>query len=339
MFGDPSGMAPEKHKGGGGDVLLKITGLAHYTDTQQIYDYVADGHCVVTAEREYLLPVADHNNTVLDGYALLITRLSSFGGGGSGSSGSAEWGADQISASIAADGADFDKRMQYGEGSHGALPKGVTVVGGKYSGSSVQGGGGSSSGLLNGSANYNAVKAHAYGGILSISLALNLNAAQNSVYIPTFAQLKANFPLGADGKRLSVGKTYEMAGGPLYDWFMEPGADLYNACAVRLSIAFQKSGFKFPVHKPGFTYDGKNYDQYYIKALAMFQDLPQLIGIEPKKYENFSDLSNKRGIYFFEPFDADSFLASGHIDLIENGQCISGDCYEKKEGTFWLFEF
>ncbi len=50
MFGDPSGMAPEKHKGGGG----------------------------------------------------------------SGSSGSAEWAAEQISIYIAADGADFDKRMQYG---------------------------------------------------------------------------------------------------------------------------------------------------------------------------------------------------------------------------------
>ncbi len=182
------------------------------------------------------------------------------------------------------------------------------------------------------------MKARAYGGMLSISLALNLNAAQNSVYIPTFAQLKANYPLDPNtGLQVSPPEAYRLAGDPLYtDKFLANPAKFWNACAVRLSLAFNMSGFKLSAG----DYNGANGLKYFTSSVRMFEHLKQIPGvIVSEGTEDFSKLANEIGIYFFKPNDPEKFQAYGHIDLIENGQCVSGHCYEGAEGTFYLITF
>lgn len=107
-----------------------------------------------------------------------------------------------------------------------------------------------------------------------------------------------------------------------------------NACAIRLSYAFNYSGL--PISKyDGKVSSGKDKKWYLYRVEDMKSFVKRNIGGTPIKGHSPKDFRGKKGIIIFT--DCNWANASGHVDLF-NGKEVEGHGYFNKCGMAMLYE-
>ena len=109
---------------------------------------------------------------------------------------------------------------------------------------------------------------------------------------------------------------------------------LQNACAIRLSYAFNYSGMPISQYD-GKVSSGKDNKWYLYRVEDMKNFVKKHIGGTPIKGQSAIDFKGKRGIIIFTNCNWSD--ATGHIDLF-NGQEVEGKGYFNKCDTAILYE-
>lgn len=106
-----------------------------------------------------------------------------------------------------------------------------------------------------------------------------------------------------------------------------------NACAIRLSYAFNYSGM--PISRyDGATSSGKDKKWYLYRVTDMLSFIKQKIGGTPIKGKKLEDFKGKKGIIIFRNCNWSD--ASGHVDLF-NGEKVEGKAYFTDCGNVELY--
>jgi hypothetical protein len=158
-------------------------------------------------------------------------------------------------------------------------------------------------------------------------LTASANGATAKIKIkrPKFSTVWSNYP----GK-MDAPTTYKTIGGPVYELYKENPTGYANACALRLSRAFNYSGT--PIEKTAIGYKVKGADNkiYLLRVTDMIKFVEQNYGQPDKTIipKNGADVSNefleKKGILIFKVTGWQG--ATGHVTLWNGIDC--GDhCY------------
>ncbi|WP_418986686.1 type VI secretion system amidase effector protein Tae4 [Bacteroides heparinolyticus] len=145
----------------------------------------------------------------------------------------------------------------------------------------------------------------------------------------SYSTLSSNFARVKDLSPAQVGK---LIGGKVE---VNINANIFkNACAIRLSYAFNYSGL--PIGRyDGNVSSGKDKKWYLYRVEDMKAFVKKNIGANPIKGHSLKDFQGKKGIIIFT--DCGWSDASGHIDLF-NGKEVEGQGYFNKCGTVLLYE-
>ena len=143
-----------------------------------------------------------------------------------------------------------------------------------------------------------------------------------------------NYP-GNENYQISSTDAYTQTGGTVKDYYdgyvkAHPG-ESPNACALRLSIAFNKAGYFLKGIK-NITYSGSDKHNYFLSSEQMFKYLGKQFNFQNSTStynSSLSKFSNLKGIYFMEPKSAKAFGATGHITIWNGSVCAGGfdHCY------------
>jgi hypothetical protein len=163
------------------------------------------------------------------------------------------------------------------------------------------------------------------------------------IALPSLSDFETQFPkLGTSGSYSPMPSpdVYQLVGGSLYQSHLNNPAQYSNACAVRGSRALLYAGIDIPVLSYGAsgqrTQKGGDNKNYILDAVSFnrfmidkFGDTPhKLTGSDANDPQKVADLLNgKNGIYVIinnNPSVTTGAGYSGHVDLILNGNCISG---------------
>jgi hypothetical protein len=154
--------------------------------------------------------------------------------------------------------------------------------------------------------------------------------------LPSYATLMANFPVDANGNEIPGPTVYANVGGAVYNIYLSSGNP--NACALRLSIALNKSGITIP-NISGQTFQGADGKYYFLSSSKIYNFMRKTFG-EPtiklsqadggvggSKFE--SKLGNNRGIFIMRVNSPTLFGAYGHATIYNGWGCVGGidHCY------------
>ncbi|WP_119789571.1 T6SS effector amidase Tae4 family protein [Flavobacterium anhuiense] len=144
-------------------------------------------------------------------------------------------------------------------------------------------------------------------------------------------KLIASYP-GDETSQISSTQAFDIGGTVKdhYDQYVKehPG-EAPNACALRVSIAFNKAGYHIRYSK-GNTFTDKDGLNYYLSSEKMAENLPKQFNLTLSKTTKNSSLSafNKiKGIYFMQPISPKVFGALGHISLWNGSAVLGGHSY------------
>lgn len=149
--------------------------------------------------------------------------------------------------------------------------------------------------------------------------------------IISYSTLSANFERV---KNLTVSQVGTFIGGKIEENIKS--GSFQNACAIRLSYAFNYSGL--PISRvDGATSSGKDKKLYLYRVTDLRKFVEKHIGRNPIKGKTPKDFYRKKGIIVFS--DCPWNNATGHIDLFDGikvegspywGECKSAVLYELK---------
>jgi hypothetical protein len=172
--------------------------------------------------------------------------------------------------------------------------------------------------------------------------------------LPTYANFQNNFPklywpeYPYYYQTLPASVVYSQVGGNLQSLYLNSGANngpYKNACAVRISLAFNKLGILIPNN--AITRQGANVggipQYYFLQAIGINDFMIKTFGDTAVKLEGAAAndktkivelLKGKNGIYVIVNNDGTLSGAgySGHADLIKNGYVIGGANTSPKGG-------
>ncbi|NUY81801.1 hypothetical protein HUK80_12915 [Flavobacterium sp. MAH-1] len=161
-----------------------------------------------------------------------------------------------------------------------------------------------------------------------------------SQVLPSLANFTANFPSHQNPNYATSTQMYAAVGGAPNSIFLSSGNG--NTCALRVSWALLRCGIQIP-NIPTQTFLGADGKYYFLGAKPMLKWMKKTFGEESIWLDSsyagnngqgfFDTLNSVSGIYVMIPNDpsAAGFDASGHIDLMTNGDC-NGGCYFNPEG-------
>lgn len=155
--------------------------------------------------------------------------------------------------------------------------------------------------------------------------------------LPPSKIIKAKF---SEVSKLSPAAVYKKIGGLVYKNYQSNPKDFANACALRLSYAFNMCGddYKIPFSKgktgSGDTDSDGVKEWYYYKVNDMVDYLNDTFGSSQKT--TIDDIQGKQGIISFS--DCNWSDATGHLDIWDGNTCI-GEDHEDACSTinFWDF--
>jgi hypothetical protein len=157
--------------------------------------------------------------------------------------------------------------------------------------------------------------------------------------LPSWTTFKNAYPGHADPLYDTPKKMYESVGGTVLSMYNSNPAAYQNTCALRISKALNDAGITIPPG-PG-RFQGADGKSYFLGASTLFKWLKLTFGTPTGSNHltgaqggtngiNFPALlANKKGIYVMIPASQSQttgFGASGHADIINNGEC-DGGCY------------
>jgi hypothetical protein len=158
---------------------------------------------------------------------------------------------------------------------------------------------------------------------------------------PKFNEMWSNYPVGMEAPDV-----YATIGGNVYELYKENPTGYANACALRLSRAFNYGGFKIAKSGPGYKVKGGDGKIYFLRVKDVIAFVKSNFGkpdysVKPNAVDKTSDFLGKKGILIFDVSGWGD--ASGHVTLWNGGEC--GDhCYfthptqpdvQTKEILFW----
>jgi len=123
---------------------------------------------------------------------------------------------------------------------------------------------------------------------------------------------------------------YTQAGGDILNMALAEPAKYANACALRVSIALNKSGITIP-SKLNRTYKGKDGKYYFLSAAKLYKFCLDTFGkptviIKPTSTNGNVDyinyLKGKKGIYIMRAANPSEFDAEGHATLFDGNDAI-----------------
>lgn len=145
----------------------------------------------------------------------------------------------------------------------------------------------------------------------------------------SYSTLSSNF---AKVKDLSPSQVGKLIGGKVE---MNIKANIFkNACAIRLSYAFNYSGLPISSYD-GRVSSGKDKKWYLYRVEDMKGFVRRNIGGKPIKGNSPKDFQGKKGVIIFTSCEWSD--ASGHIDLF-NGRIVEGHEYFNDCGIALLYE-
>ena len=131
----------------------------------------------------------------------------------------------------------------------------------------------------------------------------------------SFDDLLINYPLDANGNPVAPDILYKNLGGNLYKDFLARPRAFGNGCAVRLSVALVRCGFKLPARDGAST--GADGNNYFYRLEALYNWLCQTFGAPSITTKNFDELKGHRGIYIMRVRYPAYFEAWGHGTLYD----------------------
>ncbi len=112
------------------------------------------------------------------------------------------------------------------------------------------------------------------------------------------------------------------------------GKFFQNACAIRLSYAFNYSGL--PIRRSdGSTSSGKDRKLYLYRVRDIIRFVERRIGGKPIVGRSAEDFKGKKGVIIFTQCNWSD--AYGHVDLF-NGTAVEGHEYFDRSGSVVLYE-
>jgi hypothetical protein len=185
----------------------------------------------------------------------------------------------------------------------------------------------------------------------------NLNIPPQT--LPSMSSLRLNYPVpdhgGPNDNPVSF---YNSLGGQLLA-DVSPVNLQTNTCAARLSDALLKCGITIP-NIPSVTHKAANGKYYFTAADQMGEWMKRTFGTPSSNPNNVhvynnaqggsngnlypSLLQNSNGLYLLLPMSQSrtvGFGATGHVDVISNGNCQSGHCYFSATGgvyQIWVWD-
>jgi hypothetical protein len=145
-----------------------------------------------------------------------------------------------------------------------------------------------------------------------------------------FNKLESAYP-GDEYSQVSSKKAFTDVGGDVkkfYDDYFLKYNEHPNACALRLSIAFNDSGHNLNYVK-GATFKGSNGKYYFLSAEKMATNLGKQFNLTPiiTRDSSLISFSGLKGIYFMQPKLPSSFGATGHISIWNGKNVLGGHSY------------
>ncbi len=127
---------------------------------------------------------------------------------------------------------------------------------------------------------------------------------------------------------LKACEVFKLVHKDLYKYCQNKNPNYQNACATRISYAFNKGNYKIKLQKD--FIDEKTGEPYILSVSKMIQFLEKEFGNSDIKFngdiEDFkSKIKEKKGILIFEVLGWSD--ATGHITLWDGKACADGHCY------------
>ena len=141
---------------------------------------------------------------------------------------------------------------------------------------------------------------------------------------PKFDEVWRHYPVGKP-----AGEVYQTVGGNAYELYKENPTGYANACALRLSRAFNYGGLTITSSATGYKVKGGDGKSYLLRVKDMIAFVKANFGapdkkVVPKGLDKTHDFIGKRGVLIFTVSGWGD--ASGHVTLWNGGDC--GDhCY------------
>jgi hypothetical protein len=166
--------------------------------------------------------------------------------------------------------------------------------------------------------------------------------------LPSWANMNNNFPKKPDGTEKCAQEVFNEVGGQVQ------AIGGTNACALRMSIALNKSGIVIPAIS-GQTYQGADGKFYFLSAAKLYNFMKKTFKIPPNAAgsrltftgaqggvggSNFPTLlSGKKGIYLMRPnYPGDNYFgASGHATMFNGSSGVANNCdpTHLSDGTYF----
>jgi RHS repeat-associated protein len=142
---------------------------------------------------------------------------------------------------------------------------------------------------------------------------------------PCFDDMWNNYPVDEKGRDLPVDQLYPKVGGQIEQLYLERPEAFGNGCALRMSVALNKSGVPIPEVKDA-TWKGSDGKNYFVSAAKLLTWTKQYFGkpdIEATK-DFAKSVTGFKGMYFMEPGKPGGFGATGHATVFNDFDCIGG---------------
>ncbi len=182
----------------------------------------------------------------------------------------------------------------------------------------------------------------------------NENYGFTKLRLPTFAQMNSKYPKSADGSDLNGPAVYSLVGGHVKRLYDSDPEKYQNACALRVSRAFNYSGINIP-NILGSTFMGEDGKYYFLSSRKLYDwmilsfdepDIELRQSAAGESGEGFQErLSGNKGIFIMQVNYPNRFGALGHATLYNGSICVGGldHCYFNATGgvykiSLWKLE-
>lgn len=147
----------------------------------------------------------------------------------------------------------------------------------------------------------------------------------------TFTTLSSNF---AKVKDLNVQEVGNLIGGHVK--LNIDNKTFENACAIRLSYAFNYSGITVPKSGYGETSSGADKKWYIYRVADIIKFVKAKIGGTPMKGKTAADFKGHKGVIIFT--DCGWSDATGHVDLYDGTNVLGHDYSSRNPGKIELYQ-
>ncbi len=154
--------------------------------------------------------------------------------------------------------------------------------------------------------------------------------------LPPINKLWSNYQKVGNG--ISSGDVYEKIGGDVYNLRLNNPIVYRNSCALRLSYAFNKSGYLLPKRISSVT--GADGNNYYLTIKEFENYLSKSLGPADIIGTNPSEFVNQQGIILFKFNNGTYSNATGHITLFNGSNTAYGNYFGlSKVILLWKIHF